>query len=102
MDNTPSIPRRPLALALIPVGLILASVVFFLLVSRMGAGLTAAAPGPENPAVQSGGKVVVLPHVLLALVVIVVAARVVGIAFAWLGQPAVIGEVVAGILLGPS
>jgi Kef-type K+ transport system membrane component KefB len=40
--------------------------------------------------------------VLLALAVIVVAARAAGAAFGWLGQPPVIGEVVAGILLGPS
>jgi Kef-type K+ transport system membrane component KefB len=43
-----------------------------------------------------------LPHVLLALVVIVVVARALGSAFRRLDQPAVIGEMVAGILLGPS
>ena len=44
----------------------------------------------------------VLLHLLLALFVILVAARLVGLAFRRLGQPPVIGEVVAGILLGPS
>ena len=46
------------------------------------------------------------PHmllsVLLALTVIMVTARAMGILFAKLNQPAVIGEVVGGILLGPS
>jgi Kef-type K+ transport system membrane component KefB len=43
-----------------------------------------------------------LPHVLLALAAVIVAARLLGALFARLGQPAVIGEVVAGIALGPS
>lgn len=44
-----------------------------------------------------------LVHVLVALVVIVTAARAMGYLFTrFLGQPRVIGEVVAGILLGPS
>lgn len=41
-------------------------------------------------------------HVLLALGVIVVAARVVGALFKYVRQPPVMGEVLAGILLGPS
>ena len=44
----------------------------------------------------------VLLHVLLALVVIVIAARILGAVFRWLHQPQVMGEVVAGLLLGPS
>jgi Kef-type K+ transport system membrane component KefB len=44
----------------------------------------------------------ILLHLLLALFVVLVAARLVGLAFRRLGQPPVIGEVVAGILLGPS
>jgi len=43
-----------------------------------------------------------LLHVLLALAVVIVVARVVGYVFQTLGQPAVIGEVVGGICLGPS
>src|SRR5687768_16169351 len=41
-------------------------------------------------------------HVLLALAVVVVAGRVLGVFVARIGQPPVIGEVLAGILLGPS
>lgn len=43
-----------------------------------------------------------LMHLLLALVVIVVAARILGVIARRLGQPAVVGEIVAGILLGPT
>ncbi len=39
---------------------------------------------------------------LLQLIVIIVAARALGVLFLKLGQPAVIGEMVAGIILGPS
>ena len=41
-------------------------------------------------------------HVLLALAAVVIAGHVLGGALARLGQPPVIGEVVSGILLGPS
>ena len=43
-----------------------------------------------------------LLHVLAALLAIIVASRLVGMLFRSLHQPAVIGEVLAGILLGPS
>ncbi len=41
-------------------------------------------------------------HVLLALVVIILAARGLGWAFGRFNQPPVVGEMIAGILLGPS
>ncbi|HEY2485868.1 MAG TPA: cation:proton antiporter [Candidatus Binataceae bacterium] len=44
----------------------------------------------------------VLMHVLLALVVVIVLARAVGSLFAYFQQPPVVGEIIAGILLGPS
>lgn len=43
-----------------------------------------------------------LVKVLLALTVIMITARIVGSLFSRINQPAVIGEVVGGILLGPS
>ena len=52
------------------------------------------------PPVAASGDVI--PHVLLALVVIIVAARTLGALFERLHQPPVMGEIVAGILLGPS
>ena len=54
--------------------------------------------GVPAPA-QSRG---VLSHILLALVVILIFARVLGALFRRMGQPPVIGEMIAGILLGPS
>jgi hypothetical protein len=43
-----------------------------------------------------------LSRLLLQVIVIVLATRLVGALFARFGQPAVVGEVLAGILLGPS
>jgi Kef-type K+ transport system membrane component KefB len=43
-----------------------------------------------------------LLHILLALVTVIIAARILGAAFKWIKQPPVLGEVIAGILLGPS
>lgn len=43
-----------------------------------------------------------LSRLFLQLLVIIVAARIAGSAFAALGQPAVVGEMAAGILVGPS
>lgn len=64
-------------------------------------------PGPADPA--DGAFRVFLDHLrqplallLLQLIVIVGAARLVGDWFRKIGQPSVIGEMVAGILLGPS
>jgi len=57
-------------------------------------GIVEAAPPAEAPSV--------LLHVLLALVVIVISARILGAIFRWLHQPQVMGEVIAGLLLGPS
>jgi Kef-type K+ transport system membrane component KefB len=44
----------------------------------------------------------VLKHVLLALAAVILTGRLLGKLFVYFGQPPVIGEVVAGILLGPS
>jgi Kef-type K+ transport system membrane component KefB len=44
----------------------------------------------------------VLVHVLLALLAILIVARLLGMLFDRLHQPPVIGEIIAGILLGPS
>lgn len=58
----------------------------------MGAGLESGA----QPGVDA------LTHLLLALVVVIAIARVFGAAFRRMGQPPVMGEIVAGIVLGPS
>src|SRR5437868_14028980 len=41
-------------------------------------------------------------HVLVALTAVLVTGRLLGLLFRYVGQPPVIGEVVGGILLGPS
>ncbi len=43
-----------------------------------------------------------LPHVLLALAAVILVGRLLAAGLKWLGQPPVIGEVLAGIALGPS
>src|SRR5438045_2220344 len=93
---------RALILAGVLVGLVVLAVAGFLFVASFGANLPASAPTPELASGKSDAGAYVLPHVLLALVVIVVGARALGAACTWMGQPPVIGEVLAGILLGPS
>src|SRR5690348_9004490 len=75
----------------------------FLLVRGYGETLTAPPP-PESPtdSGRMGQNVDTFFHVLLALGVIVVTCRALGRVFNRLGQPPVVGEVLAGILLGPS
>lgn len=76
----------------------------FLLVRSAGSTLVAPAPGiAAAPAAgATSAEADVLLHVLLALVVVIVAARVCGALCKRIHQPPVIGEVIAGILLGPS
>lgn len=75
----------------------------FLLIRRYGN--TLAAPQPETSQAlphPTNQQPDVLLSVLLALAIVIIVGRVLGKAFAYVGQPPVIGEVVAGILLGPS
>ncbi|MDB5307280.1 MAG: nhaS3 1 [Gemmataceae bacterium] len=84
--------------------MIAAAVGVFLIVRHIGDGLVA----PEVPAgaisvaAPKAGQVDVVAHVLATLAAVVGLGYVLGRAFGYLGQPPVIGEVVAGILLGPS
>jgi Kef-type K+ transport system membrane component KefB len=82
----------------------IAGLAFWLLESR-GELLVAPPPAPGAPVFEGGSEKAnphVLMHVLLALAVVIIAARAVGALFKKLQQPAVIGEVIAGIMLGPS
>lgn len=100
-DQRPSTLRATVGFVL----LIIAAVAIFLWIRSLGVGLIAPAPatGPSLPVRISGGPPVnVFLHVLLALAAVIAAARAVGFVFRRLGQPPVIGEVIAGILLGPS
>jgi Kef-type K+ transport system membrane component KefB len=100
---------KSVRVALLYAASVAASVVVFLLIERAGltltatsdAGAQAARPAMNAPAsMPSSGSTVM--HVLLALAVIVLATNLVGALFRRLRQPQVMGEVVAGILLGPS
>lgn len=73
------------------------------LIAYYGATLVAPAPSVTKTltaatAVQNHDFL----HVLIALVAVIVTGLLLGKLFAYLGQPSVIGEVVAGIVLGPS
>ena len=73
-------------------------------------GMTATADpssGAENPFQLFSGAFrqhvqQALPVLLLQIIVIILFARIFGVIFKKFGQPAVIGEIVAGIVLGPS
>ena len=76
----------------------------FLLIRAYGSGLSApppVAPTLTGPAI-SGPASNALTHLLISLTAIVVVGRVLRRAFQSIGQPPVIGEVIAGVLLGPS
>jgi Kef-type K+ transport system membrane component KefB len=68
---------------------------------------TGGAPAPQATAGSLGQALLERLHsplgvLLMQLIVIILAARALGSAFLRVGQPAVTGEIVAGILLGPS
>jgi Kef-type K+ transport system membrane component KefB len=76
----------------------------FLLIRHVGEALTAPEPPPGavSVAAPKAGQADVILHVLATLAAIVGLGFVLGRLFVRVGQPPVIGEVVAGILLGPS
>lgn len=84
--------------------MIAAAVGIFLPIQTIGRNLVAPAANgrPRFGSAPALAGAETLFHVLLALVVIIVVARIVGALFRLVHQPAVIGEVIAGILLGPS
>ena len=84
--------------------MVLGGIALFLLIRTYGETLTA--PDPPLPGSAIGTAAGSAPnavlHVLLALVAVIVLGRLLGAALQWAGQPPVIGEVLAGIILGPS
>jgi Kef-type K+ transport system membrane component KefB len=81
--------------------LLAGTVVLFLWIREVG---TAAelAPGASAVAPAAPSSVRAAAPLLLALLVVLAAARLVGRVFRGIGQPPVVGEMLAGILLGPS
>jgi len=80
----------------------LAGLMFFF-IRQTGEQLQApAAPSAAPSAVGGAQSINTLFHVLLALAVIIITARAMGALFAYINQPPVVGEVVGGIMLGPS
>ena len=100
--------------------IVLAPILLILVVLRIGQGLeapdsasivAAATHVDDSPETGLAAQVMgnlagngssPLARLVLQMLVIIVAARVLGWVFVRLGQPAVIGEIVAGVLLGPS
>src|SRR5262245_9391480 len=91
--------------------MIVAAIGLFLVIRQVGNTLAASDLPPEGgshmwlPASAGStadGAANPLFHLLLALTAVVIVGRLLGRAMEWLGQPPVIGEVLAGISLGPS
>src|SRR5262245_52501667 len=103
LEPTPPSNRTWIAIAAYA-GLLAAGIAAFFLIRSYGETLSAPAPEPGTTAGVGAttGKGHVLFHVLLALSAVIALGRILGKAFNYIGQPPVIGEVVAGILLGPS
>jgi Kef-type K+ transport system membrane component KefB len=78
------------------------AIVVFLVVRNYGETLVPPASIAQGPATTSAQASDIFLRVLIALTAVIVLGRVLGRLFAYVGQPPVIGEVVAGILLGPS
>ena len=71
---------------------------------QLGNGLTAPEPD-EGAAHVDHGPIdthEIFWKLLVAIAVVIIAARVVGAAFRKIGQPQVVGEIVAGVILGPT
>src|SRR5215469_4554694 len=101
--GVPASPRKTLHLLLY--GMMIAGVVVaFEGIRSWGEKLTAPATPAGAIYGSAAGQVDVsaLLHVLLALALVITTARVLGTFFRVVHQPPVIGEILAGILLGPS
>jgi Kef-type K+ transport system membrane component KefB len=84
--------------------MVVAAVAVFLMVRTYGQNLVApaAAEVSSSTAAAKAAGADALLHVLIALAAVIVVGQVLAKLFVYIHQPPVIGEVVAGILLGPS
>jgi Kef-type K+ transport system membrane component KefB len=111
---TPSRPpvRAHLGHGVVYLVIIGSAVLALVLLLPIGAGLSpapdagdlAAAPSPTAVAASAAGLQgsALVSRLFLAVAVIILVARLVGSLFARIHQPRVVGEIVAGIVLGPS
>ena len=88
--------------ALAYIGLVALPLVGVALVLRAGSGLTAPAAPPAAPVATAAQATLRLPVLLGQIIVILAVSRLVGMALRKLRQPQVVGEMLAGLLLGPS
>ncbi len=101
-EDNEQIASRLTVVTFYTVTVVLAVGVFFF-VRSIGEGLQPPlATGVAAPILSANQSINTLFHVLLALAAIIVTARVMGMLFNLIDQPAVVGEVVGGIMLGPS
>jgi Kef-type K+ transport system membrane component KefB len=98
------VPTRTLVWTLVGYSvMVLGTIGAFLLICRYGATLIAPAAAPAAVVVEATAQQPdALRHVLIALAAVIVTGQTLATLLAYVGQPPVIGEVVAGILLGPS
>lgn len=84
--------------------LLAGGIALFFVIRALGDGLSAPAPpeGAKPVGRPLPGQVDVVLHVMATLAAVIFLGSALGRLCRYLGQPAVIGEVVAGIMLGPS
>lgn len=83
--------------------MVVVTVVVFMWIRSYGENLIAPTPGTvESFSQVTANKSHALLHVLVALVAVIISGQFLGKLFSYFNQPPVIGEVCAGILLGPS
>lgn len=82
--------------------LIACGVGLFLLVKWIGTGLESAGVNAVTESKPSARRVDVVLHVIATLAAVIALGTILGRLLRVIGQPAVIGEVLAGIMLGPS
>ena len=97
---SPPVKPWPVRAALVYSGLVVVPLVLVLVAMRVGRGLDAGVPA--GPAGTGAAGPDPYPRLLLALPAILGACHLVGRLFEKLSQPRVIGEIVTGVLLGPS
>lgn len=83
-------------------GMLAGVVVAYLLIRVWGNTLTAPAAAAVRQTPLAPAHVNDFLHLLLAFALVIATARTLGALCRWLQQPPVIGEMIAGILLGPS